>query len=367
MEKKFHFDEEREDLPSASHIESFFLCPGKYNAEKGLPSIQNEDADRGTRIHDYLAGKDIKLDKEEQNIADQCFDQARTIAIDWRALVQEGGIEKEDIFQFFETRYWMEDASLERQLSGKVDVVMLAGKAISNALIIDYKTGRNDAVESARNEQLRTLAILLWGEYPTLKEIRVGIVQPLVSSIPEVCDYDETTINIGYRRLITHLEHIKTPNARRVPGERQCKYCKAKLVCPEAKQVMLFIPEVNKEITAYEMSDLLDRATIAQQIVDAIKNKGKEMAIAGIEIPGYSLKKGNERRIITDAKVAYNALKDYVDESEFRECCSITIGKLEDVLSPKLSLKGNKLKDKVNALLNNCMKIEENAPSLKRL
>lgn len=356
-----HFDDERLDLPSASKIESYFLCPGKYLAEKGLPEeSSNEDADRGTRIHDFLSNPlkiyEDALNSEEKEVAYMCAEQARQVIKDWNPNHVPYSIE-------YEKRIWLKNAEGDKILSGKADALMIAE---DRALIIDYKTGRNGSVESARNEQLRTLALILYGEVLHIKEIRVAIIQPLVSKTPEVCDYNGDDVNESYIRLMGLLTNIEYRHSSRRSGERQCKYCKAKTTCPEANQMML-IPEISKEVSAIQISDLLDRAAVADIMVNAIRAKAKEMAKSGVQIPNYQLKEGNEIRIIKNAQKAYECLKDNLTADEFRECCHVRVIDISDRLSEKLDLHGRNLRNKVAELLGDHMEIKKNSPSIKRI
>lgn len=356
-----HFDDERLDLPSASKIESYFLCPGKYLAENGIPDESSgEDADRGTRIHDFLSNPlkiyEDALDSEEKEVAYMCAEQARQVIREWNSDHVPYSIE-------YEKRIWLKNAELDKILSGKADALMIAG---DRALIIDYKTGRNGSVESARNEQLRTLALLLFFDNISIKNIRVAIIQPLVSKTPEVCDYSGDDINESYIRLMGLLTNIEYPRSIRRAGERQCKYCKAKMTCPEANQALI-IPKLSNEVSAIQISDLLDRAAVADIMVNAIRAKAKEMAISGVQIPNYQLKEGNEIRIIKNAQKAYECLKVNLTADEFRECCHVRVIDISDRLSEKLDLHGRNLRNKVAELLGDHMEIKKNAPSLKHI
>ena len=51
--------DERKNLPSASSMERYMLCPGSWAAEKGQPEQASSDADSGNRIHAALAGEAV--------------------------------------------------------------------------------------------------------------------------------------------------------------------------------------------------------------------------------------------------------------------------------------------------------------------
>ena len=65
-------DERRGGL-SASAYEAASLCPDRINAERALSStgaseMQSDDAARGTRIHDFLAGDLNQLPDDERAV-----------------------------------------------------------------------------------------------------------------------------------------------------------------------------------------------------------------------------------------------------------------------------------------------------------
>jgi hypothetical protein len=68
--------DERQGLPSASNWRRHELCPGSWQLAQEARNLgqeahtENEAAERGTRIHAFLAGNEIKLGASEQQTAD---------------------------------------------------------------------------------------------------------------------------------------------------------------------------------------------------------------------------------------------------------------------------------------------------------
>jgi hypothetical protein len=69
-------DDDRKGLPSASSWRRYELCAGSWQLEQEAKRLGQEAhkssaaADRGTRIHAYLAGEKVELFEAEQKTAD---------------------------------------------------------------------------------------------------------------------------------------------------------------------------------------------------------------------------------------------------------------------------------------------------------
>lgn len=357
QKKKFLFDE-RGGLPSASKIESYFLCKGKYAAELAFPENEksSEDAEKGNRIHEYLAHGIPKLGDSDHKLAERCQDQVGVLLEKWN---------KKNVDAFVEKRYWLspEDEGL---FSGKVDLAYIAED--NEAYIIDYKTGRNEAEESSSNWQLRALAVLLFINFPEIKNIRVAIVQPMVNNNPEACLYEERSLQIARMELLNLLEEIQPRNfPRRTPGELQCKYCKARGNCPEALNIFdtIEIP-TSRVITAETYSLLLKRCNIAEGIIEQLRNRAKELISDGFKIPDWEMKKGAAPRKVDFVADAFHKMNGYVTADEFLKCCKVSVADLQTVIKKKEDLTEELAKKRIEVLLGETMYKSQNAPSLSK-
>jgi hypothetical protein len=68
--------DERRSMPSASSFARYEACPGSFQLETEARRIGQlahqggKDADRGTRIHAFLAGEQVELNEEERTTAE---------------------------------------------------------------------------------------------------------------------------------------------------------------------------------------------------------------------------------------------------------------------------------------------------------
>lgn len=67
-------DDQRGSWTSASSAPYDALCPARHLRQRGIPepASSTPDADSGSRVHAWLAGKDVKLTREERDVAEAC-------------------------------------------------------------------------------------------------------------------------------------------------------------------------------------------------------------------------------------------------------------------------------------------------------
>lgn len=115
------FDDEREGLPSASGMGEYWLCEGKFLAEKDLPpSPPNAATIFGERVHDILAGSPITQEdsKEVLEMVETMKRIRKEVGRAWSEV--RGGVPKK-VDAFIELRHWLKNGD-EKVMSGKADI-----------------------------------------------------------------------------------------------------------------------------------------------------------------------------------------------------------------------------------------------------
>ena len=355
--------DERKGLPSASGVEGYKLCPGKHNAEKQFPVEEtSDDALIGNRIHKSL----------ETSCADGLNDDEIVIYNTCRFIRDDlvaGFAGDQYSIHFVEERIWDKIGSFE--ISGKPDeLVQIIDQETcsSRVLIIDYKTGRGDVVLAPGNLQLRALAVLASSEYEA-KLVRVAIIQPWASPTVSVCDYEEPDLVKARAELIEILSGIAGPNAPRIPGEKQCKYCKAKATCPEASQSLTTVADASivkswHSLQPAQKVELFKRCSLAEKVIDSIRSHVKSDLVNGVEIDGLRLKPGATRRSIKYPAAAFAQLSYVVDAKSFAECCTVKIGDLEKRFKDASGLTALEAKRQMMILLDGIIEEKQSEPSV---
>jgi len=304
--------------------------------EDGLPDSTSEYADWGTAAH-FLAAVCLR---EELNPAD---DKGSYISVDpdtgETAYADEGILIDDDMIVcvrayvhaireyscsagstlLVEQAVPISHITGEDGATGTADAIILTpdGKELQ---VHDLKTGRGVRVEAKDNEQLMLYAlgalevISLMQDPP--ETIRLVIHQPRVSSQPDEWDLplaslEEWGLTASEKaaEAIMGLEGL-TP-ARLTPGEKQCKWCKAKATCPAATQQVLntvaddFV-DLTKEVapqlaSATERIQNSDTAHLAEMLrqVDfiedwckAVRGRVESEMLSGNAVPGFKLVQG---------------------------------------------------------------------------
>ena len=207
-------------------------------------------------------------------------------------------------------------------LSGTVDCQIIGPDWIE---LIDYKDGMgvvtaegNMQLEQYAYGVLAELKLPVNGAYP-FADIRMTIIQPKLSlkgmapiTFSEV-PVSNLMANMG--TIITQAAATDKPDAPLVPGDSQCKFCRAKGSCAAlASNVMkevgvMFqpvtqLPDVaqqsaNKDPSTMDMSQIaqiMEAAPLMRQLLEAVEKEALRRMEAGQIIPGLKLVNGRGSR-----------------------------------------------------------------------
>lgn len=370
----------RKGFTSASNAASDALCQGRHLAQRGIsePS-KGSDAAGGTAIHDALkTGDGSKLSLDQADIFQSC----RTIE---SKLVSAVFGDNAKVVTFREQRYWGKwqapDApTLEH--SGQVDVVHRSG---SKALICDFKTLPGDVPDSPSNLQLRDLACLVKGHFVVVDEVYTAIIQPLVTHSPEVCAYDLPSLERAAAEMVARVAASNQPDAKRVAGEVQCKFCLAKSRCgaysswiggliPAGGTVEPVVRELVFQTAMLDWTPA-QRAIAAGLLLPASKalDEIKEFLKAGVLkdpafIPGWGLTPGNKTEKITDPQACFDRFVRLGGKIEdFMKAVVIGKTKLKTAVNKVTGSVGRQLESELFNLTSGIVEVKQNAPSLMEL
>ena len=351
--------DERKDLPSASSCERLCLCPGSWNLEHMCtPESKTPDAITGTLIHEALCGDMtafLALSDEDKEMAIKCENLAARIASDH--LGNAGRMTNEK-------RLWIHDEDAQPIFSGKFDRLY---RDDHRALIIDFKTGRGEVTHAQGNMQLRALAVLVSENYGA-NHIVVAIVQPWVSPQVTSCIYEQDDLIKSAIYLRDALEASKSPMAPRMPGLKQCEWCRAKPICPEANQQVLALAKTDLgDLQPAEVGRVLDACDLAEKVIESCRSRAKHLLEEDpLCIPGWHLKEGAKRRTITNPRGAFQAVSDTIATEDFMNCVSIKVAELERAFVKARGATAQAGKAEFNARLDGAMEVKASAPSLER-
>lgn len=349
---------ERQGKPSGSNGPSYEKCSGKFKLEQGLPNETSSAAAEGNRIHEWCSDPDsIKLEGEELDLAKECLSQREMLL----GMVFNDYIDNPPQY-IIEKRLWYH----RNRFSGKPDFIALRD---GRALLVDYKCGRIPVERAERNVQLKWYVALVAHVY-NIKEIVVAIVQPRCSA-STLHSLDKKGITACRNRVTRTLRRMEAPNPTLNPGPVQCKYCKAKAICPalQKKQESLATIKDAQAITPMQMSGILDFLPIIEDRCKAIKEHAKRMLNDGANIQGWQLTPASPRRSINDPEAAMTRLDSagLIDPNDFLGACRVSVGKLQRAVGESMSVGPGDARRLVNNALGEVIEEKQGEPKMERI
>ncbi|RLC98430.1 MAG: hypothetical protein DRI46_11370 [Chloroflexi bacterium] len=174
------------------------------------------------------------------------------------------------------------------------------------------------------------------------------------------------------------------PEAKRVPGEEQCRYCQAAGTdaCPESKE-WVEQAAVGMELMATENAQLpADQQEVVRifNAINQVSSFGKKfnaMLKAALATDPeawegvFELKAGNKVRSIEDVQAVYDKVVEeagLIASESFLASVSLSIGDLEAMLKEALKEAGVPVKDQkafIANLLGDLIEESQNKPSIK--
>lgn len=257
---------------------------------------------------------------------------------------------------------------------------------LSLLLIIDKKFGFKEVTPATSNYQLRTYACA-GAEKFILTDCIVAITQPRLPYEQRItmAHYAFDDIVASREEIVAIREASREPDAPLIPGEEQCRYCKAKLICAAFQKAMgdgyqlvpAAIGTVTKrkadaqEILARCSDEDLDRMIQFVRFAEFVKemaiNEGRTR-VEGGKLPQYELGKPSSPRYIDNpAKAeAVLILRGLLAKRQIWDSSSMSLGKIEEAVAEgsKVSLK--EARKLVEDALADAIQREERKPSLIR-
>lgn len=372
--------DDRKNLPSASNAHSDSLCSGRHRLHSQFPSESTEFSEYGEQVHLAMRGckKALSLEQAKWVLESQVIESK--ILSSW---CDTKALHELPFHIHREKRLWAYVNGQETN-SGQADVFWVLGE---RALLADYKSLFGDVPDATENLQIRDLVALIALNFG-VKEVTAYINQPRIMRNPKLVVYDKDAIDIAIEEMRERVRNSMASDAPRIPGEVQCKYCKGKLVCEEFKRSALtpldLVPINAGTLKPKELKPILEQrvATLEPdtlvQLRDALELTAMLDAAVEAEIrkrlladfssvPGMEFKPGNKTRTITDAQQAFDKLSEHLTPEEFNSCCSVAIGKLEELYRKKLGLTEKQTKEAIEHALFNVITFGQNQSSLRRV
>ena len=278
--------DERKGLPSASGIESLFLCNGKFLAEKGLPDVEYSESKEGTIRHS-LAEMDMPVEEIEDDERAKAIQIAKSSVASIKATTVKG-----NGYVVKEQRMWLRNSKGVPFMSGKPDYVEIVPQ-YKTALIVDYKMLYGEHSPAHANAQLFTLAAMVMQENKNLQECYVALVTPMLDPPFSVSSLKRDLVKQWAQKLYELYEQVQSTEAKRTAGPKQCKYCRALPFCPEARQLLdqvmeRSIEEISKDpdelSKVYAMASMYEKFAASIKSIVRTKLKDDPESVTGLKL-----------------------------------------------------------------------------------
>ena len=292
-------------------------CPGSIPLAEGIPDEGSTYAAWGTAGHS-LAEVCLSEGTNPAAYEGRVFDGVEVDA-DMIDCVQKyvdyvRGIGGELLV---EQRLPIDHITGEAEAKGTADAIIVLKDEL---IVIDLKTGRGVKVDAEDNEQLQIYALSALDEYSYLgdfKQVRMGISQPRLDHVSEsvigvkelrqfgvivAASADKCRAAVEYHEKFGEL-HEKYLQ----PGDKQCRFCKAKATCPAlAKKVQADVgadfeaissntvaPSINVQpLHDDALSEKMAAVDLIEDWCKAVRAEVERRLLAGHPVPGYKLVEG---------------------------------------------------------------------------
>ena len=308
--------------PSGAH--RWMRCAGSLHLEAAFPRTSSKFADEGTAAHELGAwalesgndaaayiGRIIDVDGTEfivdQDMADHIqvyLDNVREYAIDGQLLVEQ--------------RVEFSEHVGVPESFGTSDAIIIKGSEIQ---VHDLKYGKGVRVDADENEQMMLYALGTLSEFGMLGDFeRVVMVihQPRLGHVSEwSCSVDELMAFAGQAKTaaakcidIIDTEIVGIEDL--APGEKQCRFCKAKATCPALREevVNTVAPAHVAGLDEFErieqlkpgtpdagsaekwLATCLSKVDLIESWCKAVRAEAERRLLAGQDVPGFKLVEG---------------------------------------------------------------------------
>jgi len=317
---------------SASGAPGWMRCYGKLALEKPFPESSSVYADEGTAAHEVAAmcleqgqdaaafiGRIIEVPKTGRKFeVDEEMAEAVQVYLDLcRSFGGDRVVEQKCDYSTWILDQEQIDAGVTAYGTTDFGTILPELREIVG---IDYKHGQGVAVSAEENEQQQLYVCGLIDLFSLVYDIEDDWTVRLIISQPRANNKSEWLTTVGELKQFALRAKIAARHAmhqydgkaepKLVPGEKQCRFCKAKAVCPAlaaettavvttAASVDDFadlttetLPAALAEVPSDVLAEALAKVDLMEMFCLAVRAETERRLVAGVEVPGFKLVEG---------------------------------------------------------------------------
>lgn len=337
-------------LLSPSGASKWMRCHGSLALEQGEPDTSSIYADEGTAAHDLGArclatgtnaseylGQSIAVADNVFVVDFEMADNVQKYVDNVRETIEgyllAGAV---DVELRVEQRVDFSDAIGQPDAFGTADVQLIVTWADSTVTIhtVDLKYGRGVKVDADENEQMMLYNVGLAEEISLVADIRGAVQtihQPRLGHLSEWhCTFDwleafKVRVREAAAKAIRLVE-VGASVEDLSPGDKQCRWCKAKATCPALRAHVLstvaddfvdetreLVPQLDGCIPRVQASDnshlamCMNAVDLIESWCEAVRAKVASELFAGREVSGHKLVQGRRGARAWESKDAAEA------------------------------------------------------------
>lgn len=361
---------EREGLPSASGLDAEIRCPGRRNLVGNEKQSESKAAQRGTKIHEVLAGS-VPLgsipESDHWTIQRIMFEECRLVDGE---LIPGFELHGADCLRESEEkgRLWLSNDNLDRVFSAKPDCIYVKTVGKKKIVVdVNYKTGYSRTVPISRNWQIKSETVLAALQHGADAAVGLLIHPHHPDSLSEVLAFNAETLHENEQRILAAVEEFKNPDAPRTPNGISCAYCPARKRCPEYQHhIAPILSGKTSDWSALSKEEKADKLRLNKLVVRQIEHE-EDLAKADLKanpeaVPGWKLRPSS-RRVFKDQEAAKSALRNrYGDDAE--KAIEVSLTKSEALIIEREHVSKKEAFNAMVKIFGTSIQKDEKEPSL---
>lgn len=311
---------------SASGSHRWLACPGSVKAEQGYKDQSSTFAQEGTAAHelaDMCLKKETNTDKYLGDIVEGVTVDAEMVEYVQQYVDYVRSFKGEHFYeQRVEYTNWVKDGF------GTSDAIVIEGNG-KTVHVIDLKYGKGLPVDATENTQgiMYALGVYqLFGDiYDTLETFVIHIYQPRIGNFSQWSISVLDLLRKG-EWIAQQAELALTDDAPKVPGEKQCNWCKHKADCVDLNKYMhdiiaadfddLDSPDAMPKV---DLVNVYNHKSMITGWLDAIDKKILGDMLEGQQYPDLKLVAGRSLRKWADEKTIETVLVQELGEKAYNK------------------------------------------------
>lgn len=288
--------------------------------QKGIPDESGEYAQEGTMLHDVMVTRNLDgLDSQQKSAINDCIHFLNTFGAN--KCEQEIKLKIHD--------------NDELLTEGTADVVFPVCANSGGLEIIDWKFGWIPVNNANENIQLASYAVGAMQKYKR-EECTVHVYQPRIKHKTQYTFKNADAIISNIRKIIATAKQDRMILSA---GEKQCRYCLARLECPAFR---IKFQKLTASRGCYDLSNpqiisnLYTASLAVKSFIRDIESRLKGFIEKDGACGSWKIESQQGSRQIKDLNTLYDRLADWLTPREFNSVCSVTIGKLETMCVDKI-------------------------------